>query len=171
MIKIILLALVTVCPCRGSIVTNDLNGLWQANTCIGSGLAEVWYFSPDGTFLFRASSMDGAARLREFCGTWVVLDDTLRLTVTAEIIEEGGHLEPGDGTTSIGSDSILVDSEEVERTLDPPEIRNLIIESLGLDTMESNPELPADLMRMDLDGTTYWRFTSDPESAMELLGI
>ena len=171
MITLVLALLTAVCPCSESISPDDLAGLWQANTCIGSGLADVWFFMSDGTFLFRTSSMDGTSRLREFSGTFVVLDDTLRVAVTREAVMEGGRLVPNDGTGSVGTDSVLVDAVEVDRFPDPPYCRNYLIESLVLETMEENPDLPADLMRLDMDGVTYWRFTADPDMARELLDV
>ena len=171
MITLVLALLTAVCPCSESISPDDLAGLWQANTCIGSGLADVWFFMSDGTFLFRTSSMDGTSRLREFSGTFVVLDDTLRVAVNRELVLEGGSMVPNDGAASIAGDSVLVDALEVERFPDPPCCSDYLIESLVLDTVEENPELPVDMMRLDMDGVTYWRFTPDPEAARELLGI
>ncbi len=171
MIHLCILLLTATCPCEDRIGIDELTGLWQANTCIGSGLSDVWFFMPDGAFLFRTSSMNGSERLREWSGTFDVLGDTLRLTIISKIVEEGGHIELYDGSASIVTDSILVDTETVVRAVEPPETMDLIIGFLGIETMEENPDLPADLYRLDLDGTTYWRFASDPESARELLGI
>jgi hypothetical protein len=170
MIRLFILVLASTCPCEENIGRDDLTGLWQANSCIGSGLADVWFFMPDGAFLFRESSMNGAERLREFSGTFDVLGDTLRLVITSVILEEGGHIALYDGSASTGTDSILVDTETVERALEPSETMDLIIDFLGIETMDENPELPDDLMRLDLDGTTYWRFARDPEHCREMLG-
>ena len=167
---LLLLLALSQTPSGVDIEIEDLTGLWQAGTCIGSGLADVWLFLPEGTCLFRTSSMDGASRIREFGGTWEILGDTLRVSVSWEITAEGGRMVPNDGSTSIGGDSVLVDFEEVENFPEPPLLREYVIESLELETMDQNPDLPADLMRLDMDGITYWRFTADPESAIELLG-
>jgi hypothetical protein len=169
MIHVLLAVMTAVCPCCSCISPDDLAGFWQANTCIGSGLDDVWFFMSDGTLLFRTSSMDGRSRLREFEGTWVVLDDTLRVAVTRETVVEGGSLVPKDGCGSIGTDSVVVDAVEVDRFPDPPYCRDYLIESLVQETMEENPDLPADMMRLDMDGVTYWRFTADPDAARELL--
>ena len=171
MIRLCILLLSATCPCEDRIDIDDLTGLWQANTCIGSGLSDVWFFMPDGAFLFRTSSMNGSDRLRERSGTFDIFGDTLRLSVTGKIVEEGGFLELYDGSASIGTDSILVDTETVLRAVEPSETMDLIIDFLGIETMENKPDLPDDLFRLDLDGTTYWRFTTDPESARELLRI
>ena len=170
MIFLLLLLSTPQCPCADVIGIDDLTGLWHASTSLGSGYNDAWLFFPDGSFLFCRNSMDWQDRLRAFSGTFDVFGDTLRLVITEETVEVGGYLVPSDGYTSCASDSMLSDTERVTRPVDPPLTRDMIIDGLGLETMNENPSLPADLMRLDLDGKPWWRFAADPEEGLERLG-
>ena len=44
-------------------------GLWHAMPMVASGYAEIYALLEDGTFLWRESEMDWAARLRERSGS------------------------------------------------------------------------------------------------------
>jgi hypothetical protein len=141
-------------------------GLWHAMPIVASGYAGLYALFEDGTFLWRESEMDWAARLRERSGSWRVEGDTLVLTVSSEMVWEGGTLVPAAG--SAGSDSELTGFTEVYYDYAIPGEVRLGVSAPEPAESEDYPDMPGGMRRMIIGGKDYWLLSSDPGTILNL---
>jgi len=142
-----------------------LEGVWHAGTCVGSGFGEFYALLPGGRFVWAENSMDGMERLRERRGTWAASEDALTLYVESTLVIEGGVMTPVTGG-STATDSEITGGEWVWLAFSPPETLEVPIDSLRLDRMEDNEDLPADLWGVDLGGVRHWRISTGTAAGM-----
>ncbi|MCX7708516.1 MAG: hypothetical protein N2484_01560 [Clostridia bacterium] len=98
---------------------NEIVGLWHVEPHVSAGYGALYYFYPNKTFHFKASSADGENRNVGYKGNWVLQSNKLRLHITKEEVLVGGHLE--DSPSAITGKAI-VDGEIIEKDIKPVKI-------------------------------------------------
>jgi len=140
---------------------DEIVGFWHGSECVGSGYSDRFFFFPDGRFMFRESSMNGAARLRELSGEWYLDGSHLVLEAdSARYIVSGEITEP---CASIGSDFVIDNGESAYVELRPHEVFRLPLEDYFKGGKHEDYDYPV-LPNMRIGCCRYWRMAADPES-------
>jgi hypothetical protein len=140
---------------------DEIIGFWHGSESVGSGYSDRFFIYPDGRFMFRESSMNGAARLRELSGEWYLDGNHLVLEADSVVYNMAGEIvEP---YTSFGSDYVIDNGKLVYSELRPHDVFRLPLEAYF-----EGGELPdfdySVLPNMRIGFCRYWRMAADPES-------
>ena len=140
---------------------DEIIGFWHGSECVGSGYSDRFFLFPEGRFIFRESSMNGAARLRELSGEWYIDGNHLVLETDSVVYNIAGEIvEP---YASMGSDYVIDNGRLVYSELRPHDVFRLPLE----DYFEGGEHVDYDypvLPNMRIGYGRYWRMASDPDS-------
>jgi len=128
-------------------------GTWHNTPSVGSGYGARYYFFNNGTFIYKASEMDGETRIRTKKGIWSIKEDKLILLVNE--IEEivGGQKVLASG--SIGTEYEIEGGKLETKVVD-------FVEEYTLSSMKTNNVLWRPMV--EINDMSFWRYTSDPNS-------
>jgi hypothetical protein len=116
--------------------------LWHGSPVLGSGWSERFALYEDASFIWGASQMDGATRLRFLSGTWDVRDGNLTLLADLAICWEGGEVVKNTGIASYVSDEVILNPTVVilkaDETIVLPVSRIVNDVERGLDAVTIN---------------------------------
>lgn len=140
---------------------DEIIGFWHGSECVGSGYSDRFFLFPDRRFIFRESSMNGAARLRELSGEWYLDGSHLVLEADSVVYNMAGEIvEP---YASMGSDYVIDYGELINSELRPHNVFRLPLESYFEGGEHPDFDYPV-LPNMRIGFCRYWRMAADPES-------
>lgn len=144
---------------------NDMTGFWHGSPAVGSGYSDRIFIFPEGDFVYRKNSMDGAARLHELSGTWYLDEGHLVLQADSAVYLAGGEIrEPH---TSYASEYIIEGGERSAVAIVPVEVFRLPVDDFASDYSavadeEGYEHLTVPYARIGI--SWYWRMSSDPSA-------
>jgi len=141
-----------------SVLPDDLVGIWHASPMVAAGYSDLLYFFPDGRFEYAPNQMDWSQRLSGMYGTWQLDHNRLTLSVNTKAALVGGEIvEP---TASCASEFAIEGGHGEALDIEPPEKWTFPISNIITGEFEPYPQ--ADMERINIGGSTWWKMSSDP---------
>lgn len=140
---------------------DEIAGFWHGSECVGSGYSDRFFLFPDGRFIYRESSMNGAARLRELSGEWYM--DGSHLVLEADSVVYCMEGEIVESYASAGSDYVIDNGRLVYSELRPHDVFRLPLEDYFEGGEHVDYEYPV-LPNMRIGYSRFWRMSANPES-------
>lgn len=138
---------------------DEIIGFWHGSESVGSGYSDRFFLFTDGRFVFRESSMNGAARLRELSGEWYIDGNHLVLEADSVVYNMAGEIvEP---YASMGSDYVIDNCKLVYSELRPHDVFRLPLEDYFEGGELEGYDYPS-LSSMKIGFARYWRMAADP---------